>query len=84
MQNTSFLQLPQLQLIRKQADFNLVDRIKIYYQTTPQLKEAINDNIDYLKTETLSVEVVDGEAHGDITDTLNINGIETKISLQRV
>lgn len=74
----------KIQLMRKQADFNLVDRIKIYYQTTPQLKEAINDNIDYLKTETLSVEVVDGEAHGDITDTLNINGIETKISLQRV
>jgi isoleucyl-tRNA synthetase len=74
----------KIQLMRKQADFNLIDRIKIYYQTGPKLKEAIRNNLEYLKNETLAVEVVDGEAKGDITDTLNINGIETKISLQKV
>ncbi|KPJ74398.1 isoleucyl-tRNA synthetase [candidate division TA06 bacterium DG_78] len=74
----------KIQLLRKQADFNLVDRIRIFYQTSSKLKEAIQDNLEYLKTETLAVEVSEGAVQGDIEEVLNINGIETKIALQRV
>jgi isoleucyl-tRNA synthetase len=74
----------KIQLMRKDADFNLVDRIKIYYQTDAKLKRAIAANIDYLKNETLAVEVVEGAAQGETGGVLNINGIETKVSLLRV
>ncbi len=74
----------KIQLMRKEADFNLVDRINIHYQTEPKLKEAILLNLDYLKNETLALEVTEGVVHAEITKDLNINGIKTKISLQRV
>jgi isoleucyl-tRNA synthetase len=74
----------KIQLLRKQADFNLVDRIKIFYQTGDKLKEAIHDNLEYLKTETLAVEVSESTVQGDIEEVLDINGIETRVTLQRV
>jgi len=72
------------QLMRKEANFNLTDRIKIFYQTDEKLKEAIAANLDYLKRETLAVEVNKGIQTGEISKVLDINGIQAKITLQRV
>jgi len=74
----------KIQLMRKEADFDLVDRIKIFYEANAKLRDAINDNLDYLKNETLAVEVLNGLQHGDVEQALNINGIETKIVLLRM
>jgi len=74
----------KIQLMRKEADFNLVDRIKIFYQTNDALKEAIIKNLDYLKHETLAIDVVEGIKIADITNVIDINGIETKIALQKI
>lgn len=74
----------KIQLMRKEADFNLADRIKIYYQTKLQLKEAILENMEYLKNETLAIEVKEEKAEADIHKILDVNGIEAEISLQRV
>ncbi|MGB9721216.1 MAG: isoleucine--tRNA ligase [bacterium] len=74
----------KVQLMRKDADFNLTDRIRIFYQTTEKLKEAINKNIDYLKNETLALEVIEGDRTGEIRQELEINGIMTKIALERI
>lgn len=74
----------KIQLMRKEADFDLTDRIKIYYETDTELKKAIQANLDYLKAETLAKEVSEGLIPGEAQNVLNINGIETKIVLQRV
>jgi isoleucyl-tRNA synthetase len=74
----------KIQLMRKEADFDLTDRIKIYYETDTELKKAIQANLDYLKAETLAKEVSEGVIPGEAQNVLNINGIETKITLQRV
>ena len=74
----------KIQLMRKEADFDLVDRIKIFYQADPKLRDAIHDNLDYLKSETLAVEVSESTAQGDVKKILSINGIETEIVLQRI
>jgi isoleucyl-tRNA synthetase len=73
----------KIQLMRKEANFNLVDRIIVYYQTEPTLKDAIASNIDHLKNETLAIEVNEGTADGEITKELNINKIKTTVVLQR-
>jgi len=73
----------KIQLMRKEADFNLTDRIKIYYQCPDKLKNAINKNLDYLKNETLAIEVIDGEDSGEIKRELEINGILARIALIR-
>lgn len=73
----------KVQLLRKEADFNLTDRIKIYYKTEPKLSQAIIRNLDYLKNETLALEVLEGEEKGEINKELEINGILTRIALER-
>ncbi|MEO0129859.1 MAG: isoleucine--tRNA ligase [candidate division WOR-3 bacterium] len=74
----------KIQLMRKEADFNLTDRIKIYYQCPDKLKSAINKNLDYLKGETLAVEVIEREESGEIQRELEINGIPVKVGLSRI
>ena len=74
----------KVQLLRKEANFNLVDRIKIFYEADKKLDDAICANLDYLKNETLAVEVQDGFQTAEIDKVLDINGIQIKISLQRV
>lgn len=74
----------KVQLMRKEADFNLVDRIIIYYTPEPKLKEAVVSNLDYLKNETLAVEVREGTAEAEISKELSINKIHTIVALQRV
>ena len=74
----------KIQLMRKEADFDLVDRIKIFYEANAKLRDAINDNLDYLKSETLALDVSASMEQGDVEQVLSINGIETKIVLQRI
>jgi len=74
----------KIQLMRKEANFDLTDRIKICFETGQELARAINVNIDYLKTETLAVDVCEGLEAGETKNVLNINGIETTVVLQRL
>jgi len=74
----------KIQLLRKEADFNLTDRIQIYYQTAEKLKSAINNNLNYLKNETLALEVLEVDRKGEINRDLEINGIFAKVSLKRI
>ena len=74
----------RIQLLRKEANFDLVDRIIIFYQTDERLKSAIFKNIDYLKSETLALEVIEDEEGGEISKELNINGIKAVVSLKRI
>jgi len=43
--------------LRKQADLDVSDRIKLFVKTTPGLKKAIKEYSDYIMAETLTVEL---------------------------
>jgi isoleucyl-tRNA synthetase len=47
----------RVQDLRKTADLDVADRIRIYVTATPGLMEAIESNRDYVTTETLTVEL---------------------------
>lgn len=47
----------RVQDLRKQADLDVADRIKLFIVATPGLKKAIQANQDYITTETLTVEL---------------------------
>ncbi len=47
----------RVQDLRKTADLDVADRIKVNVVATPGLKEAIEANRDYITTETLTVEL---------------------------
>jgi len=57
----------RVQDLRKTADLDISDRIKLYYQATPDLAEAITLYRDYLKGETLTVELVDAAAPAELS-----------------
>ncbi|MHB8857157.1 MAG: isoleucine--tRNA ligase [Bellilinea sp.] len=48
----------RVQDLRKTADLQISDRIRLYYQATPGLVEAVADFKDYIMAETLTVELV--------------------------
>ncbi|MFA5835953.1 MAG: isoleucine--tRNA ligase [Bellilinea sp.] len=48
----------RVQDLRKTADLQISDRIRLYYQATPGLTEAVADFKDYIMAETLTVDLV--------------------------
>jgi isoleucyl-tRNA synthetase len=52
----------RVQDLRKQADLDIADRIRVYYQATPALTDAINNFKEYITSETLTVELRDAVA----------------------
>ncbi|WP_299337594.1 isoleucine--tRNA ligase [uncultured Psychroserpens sp.] len=58
----------RIQNLRKDSGFELTDRIAVQFKTDKQIINAINTNLEYIKTETLTDEL-------EILDDLN-NGIE--------
>ncbi len=51
----------RIQNMRKEADFRIEDRIYTYYQAGPELREVFELFADYIKRETLSLELIEGE-----------------------
>ena len=73
----------RIQNLRKDSGFELTDRIIVSFQQDEQISNAINTNLDYIKTETLTEEV-------RVLDHL-INGIEvafddvnTKLFIEKI
>ncbi len=73
----------RIQNLRKDSGFELTDRIAVQFQKDEQIINAINKNLDYIKTETLTDNL-------EILDHLN-NGIEiafdevnTKLFIQKI
>jgi isoleucyl-tRNA synthetase len=50
----------RVQSLRKDADLEIADRIHLYYLASEQLTEAINAFEDYIKEETLSIDLISG------------------------
>ena len=48
----------RVQDLRKSAEFNISDRIRVVYQASPLLKQAVEAFRDYIMTETLTAELV--------------------------
>ncbi len=55
----------RVQDLRKQADFDIADRIRLFVQASPGLASAIASQKDYLMGETLTVALVDGPIPAD-------------------
>ena len=56
----------RIQDLRKTADLEIADRIKLYYEATPLLEKAIDVFKDYILGETLTVSLVKGAGHNDL------------------
>ena len=75
----------RIQDFRKQADFDISDRIILVYQATPSLQAAIEAHRVYIMEETLTVEMSQADpAAGMFSGTASFEGEETTLGLKVV
>ena len=69
----------KVQNLRKEKDFDIIDRIKLYIST--ELKEVLNQFKDYIMSETLTKEIIFKENNSIKT---NINGIDISLDIEKI
>lgn len=72
----------RIQNIRKDAGFEVTDKIKVHLQKNDTLETAVNANRDYIKSETLTEILVFEEAIGNGTE-IDFDGITTSIIITK-
>jgi len=73
-----------IQNLRKEAGFDVDDRIEVYYKADEELKKAICDFEDYLKTETLCVKLSEFLPEGEKAVEFDINGKKVNVILKKI
>lgn len=72
--------ISKLQNLRKQKDFNVADRITLYYEKNEKLEEVFELFEDMIKQETLSTSIVEKK---NLTNEFDLNGIIVKVDVER-
>jgi isoleucyl-tRNA synthetase len=70
----------KINLLRKEKDFEITDRINILLDTTDNIKKAFEKYKDYITNEVLAIDVKFGKNDEEITD---INSENTKIKISK-
>ena len=73
-----------VQIMRKNANFAVEDRINIYGSFDGQIGDAIKAYKDYFKNETLTVNMIDKFQSGEYEESFEIKGTSIKISINRI
>jgi isoleucyl-tRNA synthetase len=75
----------RIQNLRKDAGFEIADRIKTYYRADAEIADVMRQHDAYISAETLSVALSDdAPEHGVHSETADIDGHEVTLSVVRV
>ncbi len=74
----------RVQNLRKEAGFEVVERIRIAFDGSETLKNAVVNQKEYILNETLSTEILTAFAHGEFSKEVEINDEKIQISVQRI
>ena len=66
---------------RKNADFNVSDRIKVYYDGNEDYEKALNNNLEFIKNETLAIEFIKDTSDYEVFD---INDYDVKLKVEKL
>ena len=69
-----------VQAMRKEADFEVTQRINVTVRGDAELKAALDAHIDYVKGETLTIDLAFADGEGYI----DLNGHKTAVSVSPV
>ena len=70
----------KVQQLRKTKDFNIVDRIDIYYEADEKVVETFNKFEEYIKNETLAENIISKKLDTEVVD---VNGYELKFDVEK-
>ena len=71
----------KVQNLRKEKDFDIENRIKLYYNSDDYFEEVLKDYGDYIKDETLALEII---KDNNLTNKYNINDVKVYLDVERV
>ena len=71
----------KVQQLRKQHDFEMMDHIRIQIQADPEVQEAVEKHIQYIRSETLAEEV---NYSGEEMEKVDLNGHPTGIQVEKI
>ena len=71
----------KVQNLRKEKDFDIENRIKLYYNSEDYFEEVLKDYGDYIKDETLALEII---KDNNLTNKYNINDVKVYLDVERV
>jgi isoleucyl-tRNA synthetase len=74
----------KIQFMRKEAGFQVVDRIHVRYEAAPRLKKAIKRFSARIAKETLAADVAESNEAGELQKEWDVNGEWARISVERV
>ena len=75
----------RIQNMRKEAGFDVVDRIEIVYDASEKLAHAIQKQKDYIMRETLAEKLSRGQnGAGDMIREWNIDGEKVQLSIKKI
>ena len=70
----------KVQQLRKNKDFNVADRITLFYSGDEDVDKCVESFAEYIKNETLSLDIVKKE---DLTEKCDLNGHDCYIDVER-
>jgi len=74
----------KIQFMRKEAGFEVVDRIRVYYEAGPRLQAAVKRFVSKVEAETLAESVKVGPETGELAREWDVNGERARIAVERV
>jgi isoleucyl-tRNA synthetase len=77
----------RVQDLRKQADFNISDRIEVFYQASEELADAVRTHQEYIMNEVLAVSMEDRaspESAFSTGETISLEGEELQLGVKQV
>ncbi len=72
--------ISKVQQMRKNNDYNVIDRINIYYEGNDSFEQAINKHMDFIKTETLADNLI---KLNNLDEIFDLNGLEVKLKIEQ-
>ena len=73
----------RVQKMRKEAEFNVTDRINVYFNGSDKLKDSITAKSNYIKQEVLALELKEVQEEGEYSKEWTIDSENIKIGIER-
>lgn len=73
--------ISKIQQLRKSEDLDVLDNIKISYESDNEVVEAVKENEDFIKNETLALEIVNENTD---SEEIDLNSHPSKIKVEKV
>lgn len=71
----------KVQQMRKASGFEVLDNIRVYYKADEDVKKALEAFEEYIKSETLTVELIESDGEG--FEVQDLNDHETKMKVEK-